>query len=39
MTLRARIEYVGRARVGTVDGDLVRLHEGACRLEVVDLGE
>ena len=28
MTLRARIEYVGRARVGTVDGDLVRLHEG-----------
>ena len=28
MTLRVRIEYAGRARVGTVDGDLVRLHEG-----------
>ena len=28
MTLRARIEHAGRARIGTVDGDIVRLHEG-----------
>lgn len=28
MTLWARIEHEGRARIGTVDGDLVRLHEG-----------
>lgn len=28
MTLWARIEHEGRARIGTVDGDLVRLHDG-----------
>ena len=28
MTLRARIEHAGRARVGTVHGDRIRLHEG-----------
>lgn len=28
MTLWTRIEHEGRARIGTVDGDLVRLHEG-----------
>jgi len=27
-TLWARIEHAGRGRVGSVDGDLVRLHEG-----------
>lgn len=28
MTYRARIEHEGRARIGTVDGDLIRLHDG-----------
>ena len=28
MTLWARIEHEGRARIGTIDGDLVRLHDG-----------
>ena len=28
MTLRARIAHDGRARIGIVDGDLIRLHEG-----------
>lgn len=28
MTLRARIEHQGRARIGIVDGELVRLHDG-----------
>jgi 2-keto-4-pentenoate hydratase/2-oxohepta-3-ene-1,7-dioic acid hydratase in catechol pathway len=28
MTLWARIEHAGQARIGTVDGDLIRLHDG-----------
>jgi Domain of unknown function (DUF2437) len=28
MTLWARIEHEGRARLGAVDGDHIRLHEG-----------
>ncbi len=28
MTLRARIEHAGRARIGTVHGDRIHLHEG-----------
>ena len=28
MTIWARIEHEGRARIGTIDGDRVRLHEG-----------